>query len=82
MSETTRCSFCTQAMTPTFLYVRGLGAALHRSVRPDIGILSRADLQQIDLREISKTGTGTQAVIAAFHCESCDSICFKASNSN
>jgi hypothetical protein len=80
MSETTTCSFCSAAMNPTFLYVRGLGASLHRSARPDVGLLSRADLQQIDLGEISKTETGAQAVIGAFHCESCDSIFFKASS--
>ena len=80
MSESATCTFCSSAMTPTFLYVRGLGASLHRSVRPDVGFLSRADLQQIDLGEISKTETGTQAVTSAFHCESCDAICFKASS--
>lgn len=80
MSETKNCSFCTEAMAPSFLYVRGLGASLHRSERPDVGLLSRDDLHQIDLGEISKTGTGTQAVIVAFYCESCDSICFKASD--
>lgn len=80
MPETAMCSFCSSAMTPTFLYVRGLGASLHRSGRPDVGLLSRTDLQQIDLGEISITDTGAQAVISALHCESCSSICFKASS--
>ena len=79
MSETKACSFCSSEMTPTFLYVRGLGASLHRSDRPDVGFLSRADLKQIHLGEISNKETGAQAVISAFHCESCNAISFKAS---
>ena len=79
MSETPTCPFCLKPMMRAFLYVRGIGAALHRSTRPDIGLFSRTDLEQIDLGEISRTDTGTQAVIESLHCGSCDSISFKAS---
>jgi len=79
MSETKTCPFCSLAMKTTYLYVRGLGASLHRSTRPDVGLLSRTDLRQIDLGKISKTDVGAQAVIDAFCCESCDSISFRAS---
>lgn len=79
MSETPKCPLCSSPMTPAYLYVRGLGASLHRSTRPDVGLFSRTDLQQVDLRDISETDTGGQAVIGALHCESCDSICFKSS---
>lgn len=79
MSETTACSFCSSAMTPIYLYVRGLGAALHLSAKPDVGVLSRANLHQIDLDKISRSETGGQAVIGAYQCESCDAISFKMS---
>jgi hypothetical protein len=79
MSETPNCPFCSVPMNSAYLYVRGLGASLHRSTRPDVGLLSRTDLQQVDLGDISQTGTGAQAVISALYCESCDSISFKAS---
>lgn len=79
MSEAPDCPFCTAAMKSAYLYVRGFGASLHRSTRSDVGLLSRTDLQQVDLDDISQTNTGAQAVIEAWHCEPCDSISFKAS---
>jgi len=79
MTEKPDCPFCSAPMMPVYLYVRGVAAALHRSNRPDVGFLSRTDLQQINLADISQTDTGAQAVIESLHCESCDSICFKAS---
>ncbi|NNC77176.1 MAG: hypothetical protein HKN77_04385 [Woeseiaceae bacterium] len=80
MTETHNCPFCAAPLKPTYLYVRGIGAALHRSDRPDVGLLSRSGLEQINLADISQTDTGAQAVIESMHCESCDSISFKASN--
>ena len=79
MSETPNCPFCAAALNSAYLYVRGLGASLHRSTRPDVGLLLRTDLEQVNLGDISQTGTGAQAVIGALHCESCNSISFKAS---
>ena len=78
MPDNTKCPFCSSQLSKSYLYVRGLGASLHRGTRADIGFLSRADLQQINLGEISQTDTGAQAVIDALHCDSCDSMSFKA----
>jgi ABC-type transporter Mla MlaB component len=64
-------------MTRAYLYVRGIGAALHRSARPDVRLFSRADLEQIDIEEISRVDTGGQAVIESLYCESCDSMSFR-----
>lgn len=66
-------------MSDSYIYVRGIGAAMFRSSNPDVRLLSRSHLQQIDLGKISRVDTGAQAVIPALHCESCDSISFKAS---
>jgi len=79
MSEKKNCPFCSAPVNTAYLYVRGLGASLHRSTWPDVGSMSRTDLEQVKLDDISQTGTGAQAVISALHCESCDSISFKAS---
>ena len=79
MPENATCPFCSATLSEVFLYVRGIGAALFRSGRSDVALLSRADLQQINLSKISQTGTGAQAVIRAWHCDNCDSLSFKAS---
>ena len=80
MTDAQNCPFCSAPMMPVYLYVRGIGAALHWSNRSDIGLFSRTDLQQIDLADISQTEVGAQAVIESLRCESCDSIGFKASS--
>ena len=78
MSDTQICPFCSVPMKPMYLYVRGIFVSLHRSTRSDVGFFSRSDLQQIDLDAISHTDAGSQAVISALRCESCDSIIFKS----
>lgn len=79
MTTTNNCPFCSRSMTPSYLYVRGISAALLRSSRPDVGLLSRKDLTLIDLRDASLADPGAQGVIPALHCESCDSMSFKTS---
>lgn len=80
MSTTGNCPYCDSAMTDGYLYVRGISAALLWSTRPDVGLLSRKDLNLIDLRKISQTDPGAQGVIPALRCDNCDSISFKTSN--
>ena len=77
MSGIATCPYCSSSLGDVFLYVRGLAASLHVSARADVGLLSRSDLTQIDLGEISQTETGAQAVIPALLCKSCNSISFK-----
>ena len=76
MSDST-CPFCSSSLNKAYLYVRGLGASLHISAKPNTRFISRSGLAQIDLDAISKTGTATQAVISALQCSSCDSISFR-----
>lgn len=78
MPDNPICPFCSAKLTESYLYVRGLGAALHWSARPDIGLLSRTNLNQVNLSDISITDTGGQAVISALRCDSCNSISFKS----
>ena len=78
MSDYPVCPFCSSKLTKSYLYVRGLGAAIHWSPRPDIGFLSRTDLNQVNLSDISHVNTGAQAIIDVLRCESCDSISFKS----
>ena len=80
MSTLPNCPFCSALMARTYLYVRGIGAALHRSTRPDVGLFSRADLEQIDLEKISQVDVGAQAVIESYFCDSCDAMSFKTRN--
>jgi len=72
-----RCPYCSSALDDAFLYVRGIAAALHVSPSPDVSWLSRSGLTQIDLGAVSRTGTGTQAVISALRCTACESISFR-----
>lgn len=58
--------------------MRGVAAALLRSERDDVGILSRSGLEQIDLRAISRGNVGAQAVIPSLYCESCGGVCFRS----
>ena len=71
------CPFCSSSMVDAYLYLRGLSVGLHYSSRPDISLFSRSDLTQIDLRDISETDPGMQAIIRALRCASCGSISFK-----
>jgi hypothetical protein len=74
-----KCPSCESDLEDGYLYARGLGAALFWSHHGDTGIWSRKNLQQIDLDKISITGTGGQAVIAAWQCPRCEMLCFRKS---
>jgi len=78
MTDQPICPYCSSPLSDAYLYVRGLGAALHWSSRPDIGLLSRADLIQVNLNDISNADVGAQAVVDALRCESCDSLSFRS----
>jgi len=78
MADNACCPFCSAPLGEAYLYVRGIGAALHRSSDPDVRFFSRSGLEQIRLDKISLTGTGAQAVIRSLYCESCGSVSFKA----
>lgn len=73
-NKSTACPFCGDPMNGAHLYVRGLGASLHLSSRADVGLMSRNDLQQINLDNLSRTDTGAQAVIPVLNCTSCGSV--------
>jgi hypothetical protein len=79
MPENANCPFCASPMATEYLYLRGIGGALHRSDRPDVGLFSRKGLEQINLDKISRTPAGTQVVLDTLHCSACDAICFQAS---
>lgn len=79
MPESASCPFCSDPLEDNYLYVRGVAAALFRSTRPDVGLLSRSGLTQIDLAKISPKGTGAQAVIKSLYCDNCGALCFKSS---
>jgi len=79
MAEKT-CPFCSSLLDEAYLYLRGLVVGLHYSARSDVSIFSRSDLTQIDLREISESDPGAQAIIRALRCPSCGSISFKAAS--
>ena len=71
------CPECKGNLEQGFVYVRGIGAALHWSESGNTGFMSRKNLEQINLGEISETETGGQAVIKAWRCPSCEFVCFK-----
>jgi len=79
MNEQPMCPLCSSLLDRAFLYVRGISTALFRSSHGDTGLLSRKNLQQIDLDEISTKQAGAQAVIDAWHCAACDAMTFKTS---
>jgi len=72
-----KCPACERLLDPGFLYLRGIGAALFWSERGDTGMMSRKNLEQIELDKISTTGTGGQVVIKAWHCPDCEFISFR-----
>lgn len=72
-----KCPSCETGLEPGFLYLRGIGSALFWSEHGDTGIMSRKNLEQIQLDKISLTGTGAQAVIESWRCPDCDFICFR-----
>ena len=74
------CPFCSSPLDEAYLYLRGLGVGLHYSSSPDVSLLSRSGLTQIDLRDISKSDPGVQAIINALRCTSCGSISFKGNS--
>ena len=76
------CPSCKKDMESGFLYVRGFGSALFWSGAGDTGFLSRRGLDQIDLTNLSVTGTGAQAVLAAARCPACTMIAFKTGRSS
>ena len=57
MPDDGNCPYCTEPMKSDNLYLRGIAGALLRSEKDDIGIFSRAGLEQIDLRSISRGNT-------------------------
>jgi len=72
-----KCPSCGTNLEPGFLYVRGVGGALFWSEHGDTGMMSRKNLEQIQLDKISISGTGAQAVIEAGRCPDCDFVCFR-----
>ena len=71
-----KCSFCSSSMDQVYLYLRGMSVGLHYSSRPDVSLFSKSDLTQIDLRDISVSDPGAQAIIGALRCTSCGSFSF------
>ena len=76
-SRNHKCPSCSSGLEKGFLYVRGIAASLHWSTRGDTKLMSRQNLEQIDLSQISATNTGGQAVVEAWLCPSCDFVCFR-----
>jgi len=76
-SNNHKCPSCSSSLEKGFLYVRGIGAALHWSTRSDTKLMSRQNLEQIDLGQISATNAGGQAVVGAWLCPACDFVCFR-----
>ena len=74
------CPFCSSPLDQAYLYLRGFGVGLHYSSSSDVSLFSRSGLTQIDLRDISESDPGTQAIISALRCTSCGSISFKGSS--
>ena len=74
------CPFCSSSLVEAYLYLRGLSVGLHYSARPDVSLFSRSDLTQINLKDISESDPGAQAIIGALRCPSCGSISFKATS--
>ena len=73
-----KCPSCGKDMESGFIYVRGISGSLFWSKSKDTSFLSRRGLEQIDLSKLSRTGTGTQAVLDASRCISCTIIAFKS----
>ena len=76
------CPSCMKDMESGFLYVRGFGGALFWSEAGNISFFSRRGLDQIDLTNLSVTGTGAQAVLAAARCPACTMIAFETGRSS
>ena len=76
-SSNIKCPACEGDLEKGFLYVRGIGSALFWSKRGDTSLISRKELQQIDLGQISTTGAGGQVVVEAWLCASCEFVCFR-----
>ena len=76
-SVNAKCPSCDKGLEKGFLYVRGLGAALFWAKQGDTKLLSRKNLEQINLGQISTTGTGGQAVVEAWLCPRCEFVCFR-----
>lgn len=72
------CSYCGEPLSDVHLYVRGIGASLSWSTRPDAPLTSRRDLNLINLDNISSGGTGMQAIVPALRCDACGAISFRA----
>ena len=72
-----KCPSCGKDMESGFIYVRGIGGSLFWSKSKDTRFFSRRGLEQIDLSKLSRTGTGTQAVLDAARCSSCTIIAFR-----
>ena len=77
-NDSAACPFCAETMSGAHLYVRGLFTSLHLSNRANVGLMSRSDLRQINLDDLSQTDTGAQAVIPVLNCTACQSISFRA----
>ena len=71
------CPVCATTLEKGHLYVRGIFASLHWSTRGDTRVLSRKNLEQIDLSRISSTPAGGQAVINAWLCPACNLLSFR-----
>ena len=73
-----KCPACDTELVGGFLYVRGIGASLYWSEKGDASLLSKKELEQIDLSKISRTPTGNQAVVPAWRCGECDLVMFSS----
>jgi hypothetical protein len=71
------CPVCQKEMGSGALYVRGFGTSLHWSARKDVSFLSRRDLEQIDLSQVSLVPPSAQAVLDGWRCDECGLIAFE-----
>ena len=71
------CWDCNRQMEKGFLYVRGFGASLLWSDRPDTSAVSRRGMDQIDLSKVSVNPSRQQAVVLGYRCPDCGEIRFK-----
>lgn len=72
------CPQCNHELESGFLYVRGFGSSLCWGWDSTTGFLSRRGLEQIDLTNMSVTGTASQGVPQAKRCTGCSAIVFES----
>ena len=76
-----KCSNCDCDMESGALYLRGLFSSLFWSANKEVKLLSKKELEQIHLGNLSITGSAnTQAVINSWRCPKCKAILFETNN--